>query len=886
MRKNVTRVLGIVLSLLMVLSVISFPTLKTKAAAGTIDDFVERCYTVTLDRHSEPEGFEYWKGQLLNGEAVGVHVAYGFLFSSEYTKKNKSPEDYVTDLYMLFMGREPDEKGYKDWVGQLKDGKSRVEVFAGFANSQEFYNICESYGITAGRFVVGYDRFQVNYVNLFVERLYKVCLNRIGDRDGQKNWVEKLVKKQITGSECARSFIQSQEYENLGLSDADYVENLYIALMGRASDAPGKADWLTKLANGMTRDEVFAGFVNSVEFDGICRKYNIDRGTYTATKKGTYDPNKQNNNNNNNSNNQNNNNNNNNNNSNNQYNDKTNYKVGDVILFGKYQQDADDDDEILSVKRDIEWEILSVEEGRILVISKYALDTKPYNNENKNVSWETCTLRKWLNNDFYNIAFSNEEKKKILSTTIDNKANSYYGTTGGNNTTDKVFCLSIEETEKHFGYYSFFDSKNKLGYNQKLICEPTAYAWLISPYGPYIETVDQEFNYNYITDYGYTTDVFGKYGCYWWLRDISQYSNQALCVSGRGEAGCYGLYVNSEDPAVRPAMYIEYKSNTVNTAHTHNYYLRNTDSKYLKSAATCTKAAEYYFSCECGKKDTSRTFLSGSYLGHDWDNGTVTKEATLTDKGIITYKCQRSGCNDTKTKETPCILESSKVGDIVKFGKYEQDGDTSNGKEDIEWQILSKEEGKVLVISKYALDSKQYHTSNEDVTWETSYLRSWLNQGFYKAAFSDSDKSKIQSVTIENKKNSLYGTAGGNNTTDKVFCLSIEELKKYFGDYYWYNSEKKFGYSQKYICTPTQYAIDRGAISSVITNTNYNDSLKDFGYTSDVIGCSVCNWWLRSPGSNSKCACFVGDWGFTGSFVNSGVNTGGYAVRPALYIKY
>ena len=294
MRKTVTkrkRVVGAALALLMIFSMISFPTFKVKAA-GTVDDFVERCYLVTLGRGSDPDGFADWKGQLLNGKAVGIEIAYGFLFSPEYTKKNKSNEDYVTDLYMLFMGREPDEGGFNDWVGQLDAGKSRLEVFAGFANSQEFYNICDSYGITAGRFVSGYDRATINNVNLFVERLYKTCLGRIGDKDGQKNWVEQLIKKQITGSECARRFIFSQEYTNKGLSDEEFVENLYLAMMGRSSDAEGKTNWLNALTNGKTRDEVFAGFVNSVEFANICATYKIDKGSYSAKDIGTQQQNK------------------------------------------------------------------------------------------------------------------------------------------------------------------------------------------------------------------------------------------------------------------------------------------------------------------------------------------------------------------------------------------------------------------------------------------------------------------------------------------------------------------------------------------------------------------------------------------------------------------
>lgn len=292
-KKYFTNQICILLSFLMILSLTILPPLKAKAAGGTIDDFVERCYTVTLDRGSESEGFEYWKNMLLNGESVGINIAYGFLFSEEYTKKNKSNEEYVNDLYALFMGREKDDDGFNYWMNKLDSGASRLEVFSGFANSVEFYNICKSYGITAGWFVVGHDRNQVNNVNLFVERLYKICLGRIGDQGGQRNWVESLLSKQITGVECARRFIQSSEYIGKMLNDDEYVENLYLAMMGRTSDEEGKAYWLSEIRTGnLTKDEVFEGFANSTEFGKICNSYGIDKGTYTATShnaKSTYE---------------------------------------------------------------------------------------------------------------------------------------------------------------------------------------------------------------------------------------------------------------------------------------------------------------------------------------------------------------------------------------------------------------------------------------------------------------------------------------------------------------------------------------------------------------------------------------------------------------------
>lgn len=68
-------------------------------------------------------------------------------------------------------------------------------------------------------------------------------------------------------------------------------------------------------------------------------------------------------------------------------------------------------------------------------------------------------------------------------------------------------------------------------------------------------------------------------------------------------------------------------------------------------------------------------------------------------------------------------IKTASVGDIVYFGSYEQDNNTSNGREDIEWLVLAKEGDKTLVISKYALDCRCYHTSYlEHVTWETCSL--------------------------------------------------------------------------------------------------------------------------------------------------------------------
>ena len=237
-------------------------------------------------------------------------------------------------------------------------------------------------------------------------------------------------------------------------------------------------------------------------------------------------------------------------------------------------------------------------------------------------------------------------------------------------------------------------------------------------------------------------------------------------------------------------------------------------------------------------------------------------------------------------EDEPEVLGTDyKVGDIIKFGHYEQDGNTANGKEEIEWQVLKVESDRMLLVSKYALDCKPYNTEYTSVTWETCTLRSWLNNDFKNSAFTLEEQAKIPTVNIENKNNPKSGTSGGKNTNDQIFCLSLEEVESYFGDYSWYDSEDLWGYNQNLICTPTKYAENNGAEVSTMTEDLYNITYKDKGYTRDVIGCRGAFWWLRSPGSGSRTPGTVFSLGTAGADFGTAVDYDGIAVRPALFIN-
>ena len=75
-------------------------------------------------------------------------------------------------------------------------------------------------------------------------------------------------------------------------------------------------------------------------------------------------------------------------------------------------------------------------------------------------------------------------------------------------------------------------------------------------------------------------------------------------------------------------------------------------------------------------------------------------------------------------------------GDTVSFGSYEQDGNTSNGPEPIQWIVLDKIDGQLLLLSADVLEARQYHhVPFEEVTWENSDLRAWMNGDFYEGTF-------------------------------------------------------------------------------------------------------------------------------------------------------
>ena len=211
--------------------------------------------------------------------------------------------------------------------------------------------------------------------------------------------------------------------------------------------------------------------------------------------------------------------------------------------------------------------------------------------------------------------------------------------------------------------------------------------------------------------------------------------------------------------------------------------------------------------------------------------------------------------------------------DNIYFGTYQQSSDGSGGynTNPVKWRVLSNASEQLLLLSDQNLDVFQYHTERENVTWEESTMRSWLNgydasqntggssgidytnDNFFTTAFSEKEQAAIAYTEVVNADNVDYETEGGNNTTDRIFLLSISDI---------YN--RNYFQSSVAPSTNTAYVADGGKLGSPMFGAGENDW-----------------WWLRSPGFYEYYAAFV-EW--EDSSVNADGNPVEYnrmAVRPA-----
>lgn len=195
------------------------------------------------------------------------------------------------------------------------------------------------------------------------------------------------------------------------------------------------------------------------------------------------------------------------------------------------------------------------------------------------------------------------------------------------------------------------------------------------------------------------------------------------------------------------------------------------------------------------------------------------------------------------------------VGDIISFGTFQQSDLYSIGPKAVDWKVLKREENRVLVVSEKVLDCHEYGGE----TWKDSTIRSYLNEDFFNTAFTSEEQAKIPTVTLKNPDNRFYG---GGDTEDKIFLLSLNEVKKYIAD----GNE-----------TPDHEA--RRAEGTAWALEKYNELIPPNTYEQEF---ATMKWWLRDPSEISGHLYVSALGNLYPEGLKMSYNRGG--VRPAMWI--
>ncbi len=513
----------------------------------------------------------------------------------------------------------------------------------------------------------------------------------------------------------------------------------------------------------------------------------------------------------------------------------------------------------------IQWRVLSNTDGELFVMSEKIFDAKTYHQTNTNITWENCTLRSWLNIDFYNTAFNLTEQARIKTSTVVNEDNPWFGTEGGNNTSDKLFLLSYADTiNTAYGFNSSY-SKN--------------------------DTARQAQGMDFSKSSGLVVNANGSNvgKSYWWLRTPGIISSSAFMVYGDGNLSICD--VNVSYFGVRPAFKINLADITVNITFDANNGSGGTGSSMIYGdtlTAPTVKRAGYTFIGWSPEVPATVPETDTTYTAQ-WISNAVTTGDIITFGSYPQTKVTESGLLDalnllTLDAENNVTYDGAKYKGIF-FTQYTPFFTTgtpnaSNSFQDdngyyinivywfkfepIQWRVLSNTNGELFVMADKILDSKAYYQDLTDVTWETCTMRFWLNGEFKNLAFNSTERARIKTSTVVNEDNPWNGTDGGNNTSDKLFLLSYADT---INTTYGFNSSS-----------------DTDDIARRVQGTDFSKSNGLYVYTgSSYLGNSY--WWLRTPGYYSSYACSVNGSGGISYDSYYGVGITSIGVRPAFKIN-
>ncbi|MBQ2896603.1 MAG: DUF4214 domain-containing protein [Oscillospiraceae bacterium] len=267
--------------------------LAIPARAVTAEDagkYVTQLYVGLLGRNPDEGGKVTYINMMVNNGAKAGTIAEAIAGSAEFRARVLTNEEYVTALYRGLLGREPDANGMATFKGALDVGYSRNWVLEQLLSSLEFTQQCLNFGLQVGSVssatsAPSVNQTQVNKASAaeYVERLYVHLLGRSAEGDmAANNWVMKLTNREMSAAGVAASIAASQEFNSKSYTNGEFVQKAYLALLGRNVDSDGWTTFMTHLNNGKSRSWVFSSICASAEFQRQFGEMNAAAGTVSS----------------------------------------------------------------------------------------------------------------------------------------------------------------------------------------------------------------------------------------------------------------------------------------------------------------------------------------------------------------------------------------------------------------------------------------------------------------------------------------------------------------------------------------------------------------------------------------------------------------------------
>ena len=244
--------------------------------SNEIQNYISQIQQKLIGSKPSKEEIQNYSKKLQNGVSI-AKIIEEMIKKKEFQPTYQNDKEYIQKLYQALFDEEIESFILEDLIDKLNSTEiSKPEILYYFVNSKKFQDYTNSKGIEGADPDNIKEQIQLEKLSDFVKRMYTKALSRDAEKGGFNYWVIELLSKRKTPKQIANFFFNSKEFKDKHLSDKEFLDRIYLTIMGRKPDKSGYDYWLQRLANHSTdRQKIIDSFINSKEFKNLEKEYGL-----------------------------------------------------------------------------------------------------------------------------------------------------------------------------------------------------------------------------------------------------------------------------------------------------------------------------------------------------------------------------------------------------------------------------------------------------------------------------------------------------------------------------------------------------------------------------------------------------------------------------------